>query len=105
MAYYRPEAKHGRAQDAQLMKNTIRFLTVMFGTLVSLVAFVAVIQRWHAFNANTKFEAIAFLLVLVAFPMSEIVARKRKQDGLGRFHALIFGYMLVLLAIEVFSAR
>src|SRR5271155_3423234 len=78
------------AQDALFMKNTIRFLLVMLGTIVSLVAFVAVIQRWHAFNASTKFEAIVFLFVLATYPMYEIAAKKRKQDGLARFYALIF---------------
>jgi hypothetical protein len=80
-----------RAQDAQFMKNAIRFVLVMLGTIVSLVAFVAVIQRWHAFNAGTKFEATVFLFVLATYPIYELVDKKRKQDGLGRFYALIFG--------------
>jgi hypothetical protein len=92
-----------RAQDAQFMKKSIRFLLVMLGTIVSLVALVSVIQRWHAFTAGTKFEAIVFLFVLAIYSVSEIVD-KRKQDGLGRFYALIFGYTLILLAIIVFSA-
>jgi hypothetical protein len=92
------------ARDAQFMKNTIRFLVVALGTIVSLVAFVAVIQRWHAFNANTKFEAIVFLFVLATYPTYEIMTKNRKQEGLGRFYGLIFGYILILLAVMVFSA-
>jgi hypothetical protein len=92
-----------RAQDAQFMKKSIRFLVVMLGTVVSLVALMHVIQRWHAFTAGAKFDAIVFLFLLTTYPVYEIVD-KRKQDGLGRSYALIFGYTLILLAIIVFSA-
>lgn len=92
------------AQDAQFMKNTIRFLLVLLGTTVSLVAFVAVIQHWHAFNVPAKFEAISFLFILVTYPMYVIVAKKRRQNELGGLHGLIFGYVLILLSILVFQA-
>lgn len=92
------------AQDAQFVKNTIRFLLVLLGTTVSLVAFVAVIQRWHAFNGPAKFEAISFLFILVTYPVYEIVAKKKEQNELARFYGLIFGYVLILLSILVFHA-
>jgi hypothetical protein len=104
MAYSSPEANHGPGSRCAVHEKCDSIRTCYVGTIVSLVAFVAVIQRWHAFNAGTKFEAAVFLFVLATYPIYELVDKKRKQDGLGRFYALIFGYTLILLAIIVFSA-
>lgn len=92
------------AHDARVTKITMRFLLVLLGATVSLAAILAVIQRWHAFKAITKCEAIAFLFMLVAYPIFEIEARRKYENGVVRFSSLICGYSLILLAIMVFAA-
>jgi hypothetical protein len=96
-----------QAQDAQLTKHMNRGMLVLLGAGVSLAAFTAVIQGWHAFNAKAKIIAIAFLFTLVMYPMIEIRAQKRKQpdNNLVRFSGIIIGYTLILMAIIVFTGH
>ena len=71
------------------------------GTTI-LWAFLAVIHRWHAYSAVTRFEAMSFLSLLVVTPIFEIWAEERGRNGFGRFGSSINGYVLTLLAIRAF---
>jgi predicted MFS family arabinose efflux permease len=94
------------AQDERLTKYMNRGMLVLLGAGVTLAAFLAVIQGWHAFNAKTKIVSIGFLLVLVMYPMAEIRTKKTKQDNdLLRFSGLLFGYVLIVLALVTFTGR
>jgi len=93
------------ARDARLTRNLNRFLLVLLGATVSVAAFIAVIQGWHAFAAKAKFEAITFLFFLVTYPIFEIVAKNKQKNGLVRFSGLICGYILILLSVTIFAAR
>jgi hypothetical protein len=91
------------AQDARFMKKTFQVLLVLFGAGVSLAAFIAVVQGWHAFNAKAKFAAVEFLFMLILYPA--IVAKTRKQNDTVQFSALVVAYTLILMALIVFTAH
>jgi len=99
----RPEADMDPTRDAQLAKRIWQGLLGLLCVGVWLAAFLAVIQGWHSFNAKAKFVAIPFLLILVLYPRIESVARKSAQRDVVSYGALIFGYVLVLLALIVFT--
>jgi len=91
----------GQTMDQSLARQRFinRVLLALLGVSVSLMAFLAVIRGWHTFNSMAKFDAIIFLLILVANPLFEILAEKRGQVEFSRFRGPIVGYILTLLAI------
>jgi hypothetical protein len=76
----------------------------LFSSVVSLVAFVAVIFRWHAFHWWSKLDAIFFVVILVTGTLSEILADKRGVEQLGRFRLSLVAYSLIMLAIILFAS-
>jgi hypothetical protein len=97
----------GQAMDQSLATPRFinRVLLTLMGILVSMVAFLAIIHRWHAFSSVAKFDAIIFLLILVTNPLFELLAEKRGQTEFSRFLGSFFGYILALLAIMIFATH
>jgi len=67
-----------------------RVLLTLMGILVSMVAFLAIIHRWHAFSSVAKFDAIIFLLILVTNPLFELLAEKKRADRIFAVSRVVF---------------
>ena len=99
-----------QAQDTQYFecnsakKTADRPSRIVLSAVVSLLAFVAVISRWHAFHWWSKLDAIFFVVILATGTLSEILADKRGLEHLGRFRLSLVGYSIILLAIILFAS-
>jgi hypothetical protein len=91
------------AQDARLTKRTLQVLLVLLGAGVSLAAGIAVVQGWHAFSTKAKVVAVEFLLMLVVYPA--VVAKTRKHNDAVPFSDVVITYVLILMALIVFTAH
>jgi hypothetical protein len=85
-------------------KSADRPSLIILSAVVSLVAFVAVISRWHAFHWWARLDAIFFVLILVTSALSEIFAGKRGSEHFGRFRLSLVEYSLIMLAIILFTS-
>jgi hypothetical protein len=72
----------------------LQVLLVLFGAGVSLVAFMAVLEGWQAFNVKAKCVAVEFLVTLILYPA--VVTKTGKPNDAVQFAGLVFGYALVL---------
>src|ERR1700722_10746341 len=91
--------------ESDARKTEDRPSLVVLSAVVSLVACVAVISRWHAFHWWSKLDAIFFVVILVTGSLSEILAGKGGLGSLGRFRLSLVGYPLLLLAIILFASH
>jgi hypothetical protein len=99
----RSQGKHRPGAYAGFMKRTLQVLLVLFGAEVSLVAFMAVLEGWQAFNVKAKCVAVEFLVTLILYPA--VVAKTGKPNDAVQYSGLVFGYALVLMALLVFTGH
>jgi hypothetical protein len=90
--------------EADLKKYASRIALVLAGASASIIAYGAIVPRWHRFDSLAKFNAIVFLTVLVTNPLLQILAEKPGQTGRGFADSLI-AYVLVILAVALFARR
>ena len=90
--------------ESDARKTEDRPSLVVLSAVVSLVACVAVISRWHAFHWWSKLDAIFFVCFLVTGTLSEIFAGKTGLEHLGRFRMSLVGYSIIMLAIILFAS-
>jgi hypothetical protein len=91
--------------EADLKKYASRIALVLTGASASIIAYGAIVPRWHRFDSLAKFNAIVFLTVLVTNPLLQILAEKPGQTGRGRFADSLIAYVFVILAVALFARR
>ena len=74
-----------------------RWLMWALVIIVSLDALVRAFSNWHGYDAITRADVVAFLLLLVAFPV-RLAFGFQKSKPLQIKQTVVFAYLLLLMS-------
>jgi putative Mn2+ efflux pump MntP len=88
--------------ERSVKKNASRLSLILLSLAVSIDAFLLVLSRWHTFDLPVKLTSMIFLFATTTCALSEILGEKA-PERLKRFRLPDLGYVLILLAMIVFT--
>jgi len=74
-----------------------RWIIWALAVIVSVDATVRALSDWHAYDVLTRFDVVAFVLLLVAFPV-RLALSFRRSKPLEIEQIVVFTYLLLLMS-------